>query len=839
MTREEFSTLSKDHILYLDGATGSNLVKAGMPSGVCPEQWILEHRDVMLKLQKDYVQAGTNILYAPTFTANRIKLAEYHLEKNMSAMIHELVAISREAAASSPGHTVLVAGDLTMTGEQLKPMGQMELEELIDIYKEQILNMVDAGVDLLVVETMMSLAETRAALIAAKEVCNLPVIATLTFEADGRTLFGTDAKTAAIVLESLGACAIGANCSTGPAQMESIISDMVTHTRIPVIAKPNAGLPFLDENGNTCYNMEAEEFTEEMEVLVNAGAAILGGCCGTTPEFIRQIHDRFGTEAKVTAVRRPEGIRYLTSERITHSFGLEDGFFVVGERINPTGKKALQAQLKEGSFEKVIQFAEEQEACGAKVLDINMGMSGIDEKASMLRALEEVSGVTNLPLSLDSSYVEVLEAALRHYPGRALVNSVSLETEKFEKLLPIVAKYGAMFILLPLSDAGLPKDIDEKKEIIHKIYDRATSLGMHKEDIVVDGLVATVGANPKAALETLETIRYCKANGFATICGLSNISFAMPERSFVNTAFLTLAIQAGLTMAIANPSQELLVSCALATDLLLNKEEAALRYIEYAGGVRERREAKEAELARKLSLLESQGAASGQTSNAGSVEKSAVEKGPQINEMQDKLKTAVLKGNRNGIVKITKEALESGEKPAELLNQVLLPAINQVGEYFDQGKYFLPQLIASAEAMKNSIEILEPLLQTGSAGEEMPVVVIATVEGDIHDIGKNLVALMLKNHGFHVIDLGKDVPQAKILETAREHHAEFIALSALMTTTMQRMREIVAAAKQEGITAKIIIGGAVITQEYADEIGADGYSKDAADAVKLAKSLME
>ena len=571
---------------------------------------------------------------------------------------------------------------------------------------------------------------------------------------------------------------------------------------------------------------------------VNAGATILGGCCGTTPEFIRQIHERFGTDAKVAASRRPDGIRYLTSERITHSFGLDDGFFVVGERINPTGKKALQAQLREGSFEKVIQFAEEQEACGAKVLDINMGMSGIDEKASMLRALEEVSGVTNLPLSLDSSYVEVLEAALRNYPGRALVNSVSLETEKFEKLLPIVAKYGAMFILLPLSDAGLPKDIEEKKEIIHKIYDRALSLGMCKEDIVVDGLVATVGANPKAALETLETIRYCKENGFATICGLSNISFAMPERSFVNTAFLTLAIQAGLTMAIANPSQELLMSCALAADLLLNKEEAALRYIEYAGGVRERREEKEAELAKKLALLENQGTTA-KTGTAGNAAKeTTTDNGPQINEMQDKLKTAVLKGNRNGIVKITKEALESGEKPAELLNQVLLPAINQVGEFFDQGKYFLPQLIASAEAMKNSIEVLEPLLQTEGTGEEMPVVVIATVEGDIHDIGKNLVALMLKNHGFHVIDLGKDVPQAKILESAKEHHAEFIALSALMTTTMQRMREIVAAAKEEGITAKIIIGGAVITQEYADEIGADGYSKDAADAVKLAKSLM-
>lgn len=840
MTREKFIDFTKDHIIYLDGATGSNLVKAGMPSGVCPEQWILEHREVMLQLQKEYVQAGTNILYAPTFTANRVKLAEYHLEKNMSSMIHDLVAISKEAAASTPGHPVYVAGDITMTGEQLRPMGKMELEDLIAIYKEQILCLVDAGADLLVVETMMSLAETRAALIAAKEVCDLPVIATLTFEADGRTLFGTDAKTAAVVLESLGASAIGANCSTGPAQMEGIISDMVFVTMIPIIAKPNAGLPFLDENGTTCYNMEAEEFTEEMQVLVNVGATILGGCCGTTPEFIRQLHDRFGTVAQATATRRPEGIRYLTSERITHSFGLEDGFFVVGERINPTGKKALQAQLREGNFEKVIQFAEEQETCGAKVLDINMGMSGIDEKLCMLRALEEVSGVTNLPLSLDSSYVEVLEAALRNYPGRALVNSVSLETEKFEKLLPIVAKYGAMFILLPLSDAGLPKDIEEKKEIIHKIYDRALSLGMRKEDIVVDGLVATVGANPKAALETLETIRYCKSNGFATICGLSNISFAMPERGFVNTAFLTLAIQSGLTMAIANPSQEMLMSCALATDLLLNKEEAALRYIEYAGGVKERREEKEAELSRKLALLEQQGTKADSTDNTEVPSAVTASKDtPQINEMQEKLKTAVLKGNRNGIVKITNEALESGEKPVELLNQVLLPAINLVGEYFDQGKYFLPQLIASAEAMKNSIEVLEPLLQTGNSGEEMPVVVIATVEGDIHDIGKNLVALMLKNHGFHVIDLGKDVPQAKILETAKEHHAEFIALSALMTTTMQRMREIVAAAKQEGITAKIIIGGAVITQEYADEIGADGYSKDAADAVKLAKSLME
>ena len=583
MTREEFSTLSKNHILYLDGATGSNLVKAGMPSGVCPEQWILEHRDVMLKLQKDYVQAGTNILYAPTFTANRVKLAEYHLEKNMSAMIHELVAISREAAASSPGHTVLVAGDLTMTGEQLKPMGQMELEELIDIYKEQILNMVDAGVDLLVVETMMSLAETRAALIAAKEVCNLPVIATLTFEADGRTLFGTDAKTAAIVLESLGACAIGANCSTGPAQMESIISDMVTHTRIPVIAKPNAGLPKL-EDGVTVYDMGPEEFAKEMMPLVEAGADVVGGCCGTTPEHIKLLNELLiekGYKSGCSFEKREGKVlrRALSTERNVLPIDLDGDFLIIGERINPTGKKALQAQLREGSLDMVCEMAESQEEFGASILDVNMGMNGIDEKEMMLKCVNELTLVSNLPLSIDSSHPSVVEAALRIYPGRALINSISLEPEKFEKLIPVARKYGAMFILLPLSEVGLPKDIDEKKEIIHTILERAYEFGLTKEDVVVDGLVATIGANRNAAKETMETISYCKNDiGVATACGLSNISFGLPERMFVNSSFMSIAISHGLTMAIANPSQDLLMHSMFAADLLMNKPESDTRY---------------------------------------------------------------------------------------------------------------------------------------------------------------------------------------------------------------------------------------------------------------------
>ncbi len=808
MKKDEFITLSKEQILYLDGATGSNLVKAGMPAGVCPEQWILEHKDVMLALQKEYVQAGTDILYAPTFTANRIKLKEYHLEDKMAAMIKELVAISKEAAASVD-RKVYVAGDLTMTGESLKPLGNMELEDLISVYKEQILYLVEAGVDLLVVETMMSLAESRAALIAAKEVCDLPVMVTLTFEGDGRTLYGTDARTAAVVLESLGACAIGANCSTGPAKMKNVITSIAEVTNIPIIAKPNAGLPFLDEWGNTCYDMQADTFVEEMQLLVEAGASILGGCCGTTPAYIKGLYQKFSKAGKSNIIRKPKGVRFLSSERQTISFGLSDKFIVVGERINPTGKKQLQAQLREGSMEKVLQFAEEQENCGAQILDVNMGMSGIDEKEMMLRAIEEISGVTNLPLALDSSYVEVLEAALRHYPGRALINSVSLESEKFEKLLPLAAKYGAMFILLPLSDKGLPENLAEKKQIIQTIYERAVALGMCKEDIIVDGLVTTVGANPQAALETLETIRYCKELGFATICGLSNISFGMPERSFVNTSFLTLAIREGLTMAIANPSQELLVSCAFATDLLLAKEEADIRYIEYT-----HTQTKE------------------ENTSQGTIQDDT-DKVPWLEAVYN----GVLKGNRNGIMKLTEEALEKGEEPQKLLNETLLPAINEVGEYFDKGKYFLPQLIASAEAMKNAISVLEPLLLKENTGKDMPTVVIATVEGDIHDIGKNLVALMLKNYGFKVIDLGKDVPKEKIIEAAKEHHAKVIALSALMTTTMQRMREVVAEVKRNHIDAKVIIGGAVITQEYADEIGADGYSKDAANAVKLAKRL--
>lgn len=811
MNKKEFRALCEKGIVYLDGATGSNLIKRGMPAGVCPEQWILEHRDVMIGLQKEYVLSGTDIIYAPTFTANRVKLAEYGLEGDIRRINRELVLLSKEAA----GENVLVAGDITMTGEQLAPMGSMDFEQLIDIYKEQMSYQLEAGVDLFVVETMMSLQESRAALIAAKEICDLPVMVTMTFEADGRSLYGTDAKTAAIVLESLGADAVGANCGAGPDRMLEIVRAMAEVTTVPIIAKPNAGLPSLAEDGSTIYDMDHTTFGLEMKQLIQGGATILGGCCGTAPEYIARL------VAETKNLKKPDnlfdGKRHLASERQSLSFGLDGNFLIVGERINPTGKKKLQAELREGSLELVERFAQEQEAAGADILDINMGMSGIDEKEMMLTVLEKVGEITNLPLCIDSSHVDVIEAALRKYPGRALINSISLEKEKFENLLPLAKKYGAMFILLPLSDKGLPENLGEKKQIIDTIYKAALKLGLQKEDIIVDGLVTTVGANKRAAIETLETIRYCKEQGLATICGLSNISFGLPERSFVNSAFLTMAIMSGLTMAISNPGQELLVNSALASDLLLDKAGADIRYIE---AMNQRKERMEALDAGQASDVKAKGAAKRELSS------------------MEKVKEAVLKGRKDAITALTKAALAEGNAPKAVLDDILLPAINEVGDLFDKGKYFLPQLIASAEAMKISIEYLEPLLKDETTGREMATIVIATVEGDIHDIGKNLVALMLKNYGFRVIDLGKDVPKEKIIETAKAENAKIIGLSALMTTTMQQMRHVIEYAKEQGVDAGIIIGGAVITQEYADEIGADGYSKDAADAVKLVKRIL-
>lgn len=851
MTKQEFRNRMKQGKMILDGATGSNLQERGMPTGVCPEEWILEHPDVLRGLQVEYILAGSDGVYAPTFSGNRLKLAEYGLQDQLEEMNCQLVKISREAlseartrmradlenqtgtaeeiqwAKERAERPLYVIGDLTMTGQQVEPMGPLPFEELVDIYRQQIRALDHAGVDLLVVETMMSLQECRAAVIAAKEVCDLPVMVTLTFDEDGRTLFGTDPETAALVMTSLGVDAVGVNCSTGPDQMCDVVGRMTRYADIPVVAKPNAGLPSL-QGDRTVYDMDAPEYAEGMMALVEAGADILGGCCGTTPEHIAMLTSLLRQRNLMDSVafsdREGKVIRRaLSNERKTLNIDLDGAFLVIGERINPTGKKALQAQLRDGQLDLVTDFAEAQEEAGAAILDVNMGMNGIDEQEMMLRAVKELTMVSDLPLSIDSSYVRVVEAALRIYPGRALINSISLEQEKLEKLIPVAKKYGAMFILLPLSDQGLPKDMNEKKNIIHTIMDAAVEQGLRPEDIVVDGLVATVGANKNAARETLDTIRYCKQElGLATVCGLSNISFGLPERSYVNSSFMALAIGAGLTMAIANPSQDLLMHTVYAADLLMNKPEGDLRYIDRVSN-------------HKITVV------------SGEVEPSAVSQGSASSGRKqlipedrqgDLLFETVVRGRKNKIQDIVQSALAEGKDPQAIIDESLIPAINYVGELFERQTYFLPQLISSAETMEQGIGILEPILAQGRASEPLATVVIATVEHDIHDIGKNLVALMLRNYGYRVIDLGKDVPAEEIVDAAEREQADIIGLSALMTTTMMEMKKVVALVQERGLDVQIMIGGAVITQGFADEIGADGYSKDAQEAVALAARLM-
>lgn len=815
MTRDEFKKLTQKAFVFLDGATGTNLQKAGMPVGVCPEQWILDNPDVMINLQRQFVEAGSDIIYAPTFTGNRIKLKEYGFEDRLEEINTRLVEISKEAS----GGRALVAGDISMTGRQLYPMGDMEFEELISVYKEQARVIDKAGADLFVVETMMSLQETRAALIAIREVSDLPVLVSMTFEPDGRTLYGTPPECIGPVLEGLGADCIGVNCSAGPDKMTGLVDTIYHYTSLPVMAKPNNGLPQLIE-GKTVYPTTPEEFARQARALALNGARVLGGCCGSTPEHIRAL------KAAVSDLKPLEPLkdkkRVLCSERKLVEIVPGERFMVIGERINPTGKKALQAELREGKLDIVRRFAREQEESGADILDVNMGTSGIDEKEMMLAAIEEITGVTDLPLCIDSSFPEVIEAALRRYPGRALINSISYEKEKLAALIPVAKKYGAMFIFLPVSDEGIPANVADKHKIIEEGLKIAFDAGFTKEDVVVDALVATVGADKGAALSCLDTFKWCKERELATVCGLSNISFGLPDRIFVNTAFLVMSVASGLTMAIANPTQDLFMNLAAASDMLLNRVGSDIRYINRINAYEERVSA------------DPSAAVVG-----GTVKKQETAPAAKKDENVPPVFKAVLEGDKSGIVGMCRELVGQGENPGEIINAQLIPAINKVGELFEKKVYFLPQLIASANAMETAIGYLEPLIEkTGDEGKSATVV-IATVEGDVHDIGKNLVALMLRNYGFDVIDMGKDVPASDIIDKAMETGAEVVGLSALMTTTMVRMKDVVELAKERGYKGKIIIGGAAVTKEYADEIGADGYSEDAADCVNLVKRLTE
>jgi 5-methyltetrahydrofolate--homocysteine methyltransferase len=801
MDKTTFRDYIGNRILLLDGATGTELQKRNMPKGVCPEQWVVEHPEAILEIQRSYVEAGSDIIYSCTFGGNRIKLGEFGLAESVSVLNQELAALAKKAA----GGKALVAGDLAPTGRMIEPLGDLPFEECVAVYKEQIRGLLDGGVELFVVETMMDIQEARAALIAVKESCNLPVCVTMTFDQGQRTLTGTDPVTALITLQSLGADAVGCNCSTGPAEMAALISLMKPYAKVPLLAKPNAGLPKLI-HGVTVFDMDVAEFCGFADVLVEAGASLMGGCCGTSPEYIRGLKKQ--TAGKNTPTLSGSPYSALTSARKTVFFGTDLPVKVVGERINPTGKKKLQEELKQGLTHEVRRFAMEQTEAGAEILDVNVGMPGIDEKKTMAEITRMLSGFTDAPLCLDSSSPEVLEAALRVYPGRALINSISLEKAKIERLLPIAAKYGAMFILLPVSDRGVPENTEKRWEIVWEVFEKAAEYGFHKEDVVVDGLVMTISSNQGAALDTLKQIDWCSREfGSPSVIGLSNISFGLPERSWVNAAFLAMAIGWGLTLAIANPSNEILTGIKMASDVLTMRDRDSLNYIGYFS-----------------------------QHTKSSVEPAAI---PELKSTREKIYRAVVRGEKEEIRSLIGQALQESVSPAEIVDECMIPAINEVGNLFDAKKYYLPQLIRSAETMKAGFEQIEPLLTTGgnSGGTGVTKVVLATVKGDVHDIGKNIVGLMLKNYGFKVHDLGKDVSAERIVAEAKSIGAEIIGMSALMTTTMTEMREVIQLARREGLACKMMVGGAVVNEDYAREIGADGYARDAYEAVKVARKL--
>jgi 5-methyltetrahydrofolate--homocysteine methyltransferase len=790
--------LKKSRILILDGSTGAALQKRGMPKSVCPEKWAHDNPAHLIQLQKEYVKAGSKMLYTFTLGGTKPKLDEFGPGNDVEAINAGLAKITRKAA----GKGVLVAGDIGPTGHFPKPFGDLEFEDCINIFKEQVRGLLKGGVDLFVIETMIDIQEARAALIACKELSKLPVMVSMTFDKDKKTLTGTDPVAALITLQSLGADVVGVNCSTGPKEMVEVIAAMKPYAKVPLMAKPNAGLPRL-VNGNTVFDMKAAEFASYTKPLIKAGAVMIGGCCGTSPDYINLM--KKNSKFKIQNSKfKTNSFAVLSSARKAVVLGAGKEITIVGERINPTGKKQLQEELKQGLTAEVRRFSAEQTEKGALVLDVNVGMAGIDEKETMKKIVSLLSTITDAPLCIDSSSAEVIEAALRIYPGRALINSISGEPAKLKKLLPIASKYGAMFVLLPLGAKGVPETAKERQIIARRIITAAEKYGYANKDIVIDGLVMTVSSNQEAAKETLQLINWASHYGFNSIVGLSNVSFGLPERGLVNSTFLELAEKNGLTMAIANPSADLSLRSKDAENMLLGRDTGCRKWVAKYGGKDVQRP-------------------------ASSVPGKTIS-----------IRDAVINGNKEVIAGLIQEALKKGQKADEIVDTILVPAIAQVGELYDKKVYFLPQLISSAEAMKAGFAILEPLLaQASGVGRQASGVVLATVKGDIHDIGKNIVALMLKNYGFKVHDLGKDVDAETIIRKARETGAALIGLSALMTTTMVEMKTVIELAKKEGLACRFMIGGAVITQAYADEIGADGYSRDAYEAVKLATKLSE
>ncbi|GAB6058038.1 homocysteine S-methyltransferase family protein [Desulfonatronum parangueonense] len=801
------SLIRDNNILVFDGAMGTQLQDRGLQPGQSPEEFGDRHPELIAAIHADYLQAGAMFLTTNTFGGTSFKLP-HSLEPQ--AFNRKMAEVARGVAGSRG----FVAGSVGPTGELLAPLGKAGFTELVDAFARQISGLAQGGADLILVETQFDLGEIRAAVVAARRVCNLPVAVSMTFES-GTSLTGTSPLTFLDTMQNLGVDLIGTNCSLGPEGLEEIVRAMLPRARTPLLVQPNAGLPIL-EDGRTVFPLQPQEFAERMRRFPALGVQGVGGCCGTSPAHVRAMVEAL-RDVRISLqspTSNPDMV--LTSRSTSVCIGLDEPVVIIGERINPTGKKQLTAQFQAGEQSLAMEMAGQQIAQGAGILDVNVGAPMVVEENLLPELVSRLAARFPAPLSIDSSKAEAIGAALECYPGSALVNSISGETGRMESLGPLCKMFGAPFVLLPLAGRDLPETSNQRLKIVESLLRKAEDLGIPRHLILVDALALTVSSKPESAKHCLQTIRSCREEwNLPTVVGLSNISFGLPARELLNSTFLTMAMSHGLCAVIAHPGARRVKEALAAGEVLLARDPQAKAFVRnYSGWT------------------------AGDGSTTGKADSSIVSAGAPRKEVGT-LGEAVIQGEKEHILELLEQALNNGDRAGELLDQHLIPAIMEVGRRYESREFFLPQLILSAETMQKAFDRLTPLLQEQAGNAKRASIVMATVEGDIHDIGKNIVCLMLRNMGYEVHDLGKDVPARTIVQAAREKQAGLIGLSALMTTTMVRMEDTVQLVREFGIKAKVMVGGAVVTQRFADMIGADGYAPDAVAAVRVAARLLE
>lgn len=789
----EIKEYLKDNILIFDGAMGTMLQKEGLPIGDNPEIFGIKNPHKLLKIHKKYLEAGSNVLTTNTFGCNELKINK--LGYTVEEVIDRAVSIAKQAIEESDkSKPRFVALDIGPIGEMLEPMGTLSFDRAYEIFKRQAIQGEKSGADLIIIETMMDLYEAKAAVLAAKENTNLPVICTMTFDENGRSFTGCLPEAMVSTIEGLGVDALGVNCSLGPKQLLPIVKTITELANVPVIVQANAGLPVIKE-GQAVYEMNDEEFLQGVKKFVDLGVSIVGGCCGTNETFIKKICDNIEKLQKKEPKRRKStivcsAVKYIDIQGPT----------IVGERLNPTGRKPLIDAYVSGNNDYVINLALEQSNEGSEILNVNVGVPDLDEEKTMKRVIKGIQEVVDVPLQLDSSNVKALEAGLRYYNGRTIVNSVNGKEKSLETILPIVKKYGACVVGLTLDENGIPSTAEGRFNIAKKIVERAEQYGIKRQDIFIDCLSLTVSAQQDEAMETIKAIKMVKENlGCKTILGVSNISFGIPNRKALNNTYLNLALGAGLDLAIINTEDRTMVESIDAYKVISNMDKGCLDYIEKFKFVSNDNKTKERKNYDNLTLED------------------AIERG-----LKEEAKDLTLK------------ILESHDEHF-VLDKVLIPALDVVGTKYDKGELFLPQMIQAAETVKVSLNIIKERLSKNNNTSSKGKIIVATVQGDIHDIGKNIVKIMLENYGYEVIDLGKDVPIEEVVKRAKEENIQLIGLSALMTTTVENMKKTIKALKENNINARVFVGGAVVTEEYAQKINADYYSKDAKSAVEIAK----